>query len=96
VHLVRGKLPETRIAYISIKPSLDRWALVGEMRRANAMIRGFCSGDPLLDFIDVDAPMIGPDGRPRPELFVEDGLHLSRSGYNLWKGLLWRYVMASD
>jgi lysophospholipase L1-like esterase len=27
--------------------------------------------------------MIGPDGKLRPELFLEDGLHLSAEGYEL-------------
>ena len=28
--------------------------------------------------------MLGADGRPRPELYVEDGLHMTREGYLLW------------
>ena len=32
--------------------------------------------------------MIDGDGRPRPELYVEDGLHLSPTGYRLWTEIL--------
>jgi hypothetical protein len=32
--------------------------------------------------------MLGADGKPRPELFVQDGLHLTVEGYTLWTGLL--------
>jgi lysophospholipase L1-like esterase len=32
--------------------------------------------------------MLGPDGKPRAELFVKDGLHLSADGYKLWAALL--------
>jgi lysophospholipase L1-like esterase len=28
--------------------------------------------------------MLGPDGRPRGELFRMDGLHLSPEGYAVW------------
>jgi hypothetical protein len=28
--------------------------------------------------------MLGADGKPRTELFVEDGQHLSRAGFSLW------------
>ena len=28
--------------------------------------------------------MLGDDGRPRRELFVEDGLHMNAEGYRLW------------
>jgi lysophospholipase L1-like esterase len=35
-------------------------------------------------FVDVVPAMIGPDGRPDPELYVKDGLHLSAKGYEVW------------
>ncbi len=41
---------------------------------------------------DVFAPMLDPDGAPRPELFVADGLHLSRAGYEMWREVLKREV----
>ena len=28
--------------------------------------------------------MLNVGGRPRPELYLEDGLHLSPAGYRLW------------
>jgi lysophospholipase L1-like esterase len=28
--------------------------------------------------------MLGDDGMPRKELFIEDGLHLNEKGYELW------------
>lgn len=88
VRAVRAKLPETRIAFVAIKPSLARWAMVGKVREANAAIRAACDADPHLAFVDVDGPMIGWNGQPRRELFVEDGLHLSEEGYELWSTLL--------
>jgi len=81
-------LPETRLVYIAIKPSVDRWALVEEMRTANRAVAAFCAGDARLDFVDIGPPMLGEDGRPRPELFVEDGLHLNDAGYALWTALV--------
>lgn len=82
--LVREKLPKTRILFVSIKPSLARWKLVEVMRDANRRIRSFCDEDELLGYVDIDRPMLGEDGRPRPELFASDGLHLSDAGYKLW------------
>ena len=88
VRIVRDNLPDTRIIFISIKPSISRWHLVEEMRKANKLIRTFAETEERLQFLDVDTPMIGPDGRPRRELFVADGLHLSPAGYRLWTSLL--------
>lgn len=85
---VHSRLPECRIIFIAIKPSLARWNLVETMREANRGIEKLTKTDPRLFFVDVDTPMIGEDGRPRPELFVDDGLHLSAEGYELWSSLL--------
>lgn len=88
VKRVRAALPQTRIIFIAIKPSIARWKLVEKMRQANRLMAEFSRGDPRLAFVDVDAPMIGPDGRPRRDLFVPDGLHLNDKGYELWTSLL--------
>jgi lysophospholipase L1-like esterase len=92
---VRDALPNTRIAYIAIKPSLQRWRLVDKIRAANAAIRRITEGDPLQEFIDIDTPMIGADGLPRMSLFVDDGLHLSAEGYALWTSLVKPKVLAA-
>jgi hypothetical protein len=48
-------------------------------------VRDFIQSDPArLGYIDVATPMLGPDGRPRAELFKADGQHLSAKGYALW------------
>jgi lysophospholipase L1-like esterase len=85
---VHKRLPQTRIVFVAIKPSLARWKLVDEMRRANALIRAVAEKDPRLRFVDVDGPMIGPDGKPREELFRPDGLHLNAKGFELWSRLV--------
>ncbi len=85
---VHAALPTTRVAFVAIKPSLARWALVGKVREANALVRSMCDKDDRLGYVDVDGPMIGWDGRPRADLFVKDGLHLSQKGYDLWNVLV--------
>jgi lysophospholipase L1-like esterase len=88
VKKVHAALPATRVAFIAIKPSIARWALVAKVREANALIRAYCEVDDRLGFVDVDGPMLGWDGKPRKDLFVADGLHLSGKGYDLWTTLV--------
>jgi len=83
-----AKLPQTKIVFIALKPSIQRWSQVHRMRAANVLIRDFCEHDDRLAFLDVDGVMLGWDEKPRKELFVEDGLHLSVQGYQLWNYLL--------
>lgn len=88
VEKVHAALPKTRIAFIAIKPSLQRWALVGKVREANGLVRAFCEGDDRLGYIDVDGPMLGWDEKPRADLFVADGLHMTPKGYEVWTALV--------
>ena len=85
VRLVRAARPGTRVVYISIKPSPSRWALAEKMRAANDLIRDAITRDSLSAFVDVFTPMLGANGRPRPELYVADSLHMSPAGYALWR-----------
>jgi lysophospholipase L1-like esterase len=89
---VHAKLPQTRIVFIGLKPSILRWTLVDRMRSANLMIRGYCEHDDRVAFIDVDGAMLGWDEKPRHELFVSDGLHMTAEGYQLWSFLLRPYL----
>ncbi|MGH8851479.1 MAG: SGNH/GDSL hydrolase family protein [Casimicrobiaceae bacterium] len=89
---VHKALPATRIAFISIKPSPARAALLPEIRRANALVEQFATAHSGVDYIDVYTPMLAADGRPRAELFKPDALHLNARGYALWKSVISRYV----
>ena len=56
------------------------------------IMRAYNERDDRIGFIDFDTLMLGWDEKPRRELFVEDGLHLSPQGYQLWTTVLrpWR------
>ena len=89
---IHASLPETRIAFISIKPSPARAALLPEIRRANALVEQYAAAHPRLVYIDVYTPMLAADGNPRGELFRPDALHLNATGYALWKSVIAQYV----
>jgi lysophospholipase L1-like esterase len=84
VRKIHETLPEARIAVISIKPSIARWNLYNKMKEANERISRLCGENERLAYIDVANHMLGDDGRPRSELFADDGLHLNEAGYQLW------------
>jgi lysophospholipase L1-like esterase len=88
VKVVHGKLPKTGIVFLSIKPSPLRWRLADKMKDANARIEAYCKTDEQLRYVDAATPLLDPDGRPRPELFAKDGLHLNAKGYERWAAVL--------
>lgn len=76
--------------FLGIKPSPARWHLLDRIHRVNSSVAGMIRArrSPSL-FIDTVNPMLSPDGHPDGNLFLDDGLHLSRRGYNLWTQLIW-------
>jgi lysophospholipase L1-like esterase len=89
VEKVHAEMPATKIVVLSIKPSTARWKLADTMQEANALIAATCAETDGVEFLDVWEPMMdGNPGPPSRELFVNDGLHLSDAGYQLWTELL--------
>jgi lysophospholipase L1-like esterase len=91
---VRRDLPGVPVVYLSIKPSVARWSKWPTMRAANNLIRDWAATQRAVNFVDISAVMLDTQGRPRPELFREDGLHMKPAGYALWTAAL-RPVLAA-
>lgn len=85
---VRAALPQTRISFISIKPSPARARLLERAQRANAMVQAWLRTQSNVDYIDVFTPMLDAAGQPRAELFLADRLHLNAEGYQLWHDVI--------
>mgnify|MGYP000668500437 FL=1 len=78
------QLPDLRLYIIGAKPSIARWAIAEQMRRSNAMIQDYCRAKPGFTYIDVWPQLLDGNGQARPELFMEDKLHLNSAGYDQW------------
>ncbi|GKS85117.1 GDSL family lipase [Acidovorax sp. SUPP1855] len=92
VQTVRTELPDTRISYISIKPSPSRVALMPQMQQANALLAQYVRTVPNSDYIDVFSAMLDASGQPRAELFGPDRLHMNDAGYDLWRTVIGAFV----
>jgi len=80
----RAAFPETPVIFLAIKPSIARWALYEKMKEANRLIAEQHKADAHFTALDLGPKMMGEDGKPRAELFIKDGLHLSEEGYRMW------------
>jgi len=85
---VHDALPETKVIFISIKPSIRRWKWIDTIRTANAVVKAYCLKTPHTQFVDIEQQMLGADGKPNPELLVPDGLHMTPAGYRIWTDAL--------
>lgn len=90
--VIRSKYPTVPIAYVAMKPSPSRWHLRAKYIAGNKWIAEFLAGQKNTDFIDVWPVMLGPNGRPKPEIFIGDQLHMNAEGYKLWAPLIERVL----
>jgi lysophospholipase L1-like esterase len=91
---VEAALPDTRIYYVSMKPSRERWADWPQEQSGNALIAAICARDPRLAYIDIATPMLAVGAPPPGDLFAPDGMHASAKGYALWTGIIKPLLMS--
>ncbi|TSA33659.1 MAG: hypothetical protein D4R64_13715 [Porphyromonadaceae bacterium] len=92
VQLIRQKLPQSTICFISAKPSIARWNLKKAYLDFNKLLKEFTLHRPNVYYLDVWDKMIGADGNPKSDIFLEDGLHMNRKGYVIWKELVGEFL----
>ena len=91
--MIRKRLPKTSVLYVSIKPSPSRQNLLTKMREANELIRNFLKKKKRTAFVDIYPDMINDEGKPRPELFIADQLHMNKEGYLIWQKAIKPYLL---
>lgn len=83
--MIRKRLPNTHISFVSMKPSPSRWHLKEKMLQANKSISEFLGSKHNTSYIDIWSAMLNESGLPRPEIFLKDSLHMNGLGYIIWK-----------
>lgn len=84
IALIHGKLPQTTMVIIGIKPSPAHWSRIDTIRRTNSLVKQLISTDPLLAYADVEQRLLGVDAKPRSDFYAENGLNLNERGYEAW------------
>ena len=88
---IRTRFPEAEIYLISPKPSISRWHLKNEYEQTNGLLKRFCELNPNLTWVDVWSPMLGENGEPKADIFLEDDLHMNAKGYDIWQEVMADY-----
>ena len=84
--------PKAKISVISIKPSPNRKRLSKKFIELNSMYKKYISSIEGGTYIDLYHPMLNQMGSIRSELYLSDGLHLSRLGYEIWSSVLKKFL----
>lgn len=80
--------PSRPFGFVSVKPSPARFYINDRIRLFNDVVRADIEARPSGYYVDVYSAMLTDSAGPRPEFFLDDGLHLNREGYRLWGRLL--------
>ena len=91
--MIRKKMPDENIVFVSLKPSPSRRNLMPEMVEANQLIEHFISKKKYTSYVDVYNKMLNPDGSPIGEIFKADSLHMNPKGYAIWQKAIEPYLV---
>lgn len=91
--MIRVKMPQVPVDFISLKPSPSRARLKSKMLEANSLIKKYLAKQKNTSFIDVYHKMLNEDGKPKPEIYVEDSLHMNAKGYAIWQKIIEPYLV---
>jgi lysophospholipase L1-like esterase len=81
---IRTSFPDCKVIVIGIKPSVQRWAMWEDQKKTNELIKEVLAKDSHGTFFDVADTILGADGKPKPEMFIQDGLHVNDVTYKIW------------
>ncbi len=93
VHKIVIHLGSIPVTFMSIKPSPARLGLFNAIVQTNETIRYTIAERDGFSYVDIFHPMLDDARRPRPELYAEDGLHLSAAGYRVWTQVLSAHLL---
>jgi lysophospholipase L1-like esterase len=91
--MIRNKLGNVAVLFISLKPSPSRSRLFPKMIAVNAAIKSFLKKNKKTAFADVYSKMLDDSGEPMKDIFLEDNLHMNAKGYAIWQKVIAPYLI---
>lgn len=92
-NLIRSRLPNVPIVYISMKPSPRREKVLDAMKTGNKQIKKFLRRQKNAVYVDVFNAMLNADGSIRKDIFLDDNLHMNAEGYKIWQPLIEKHLL---
>jgi lysophospholipase L1-like esterase len=85
----RAFLPNTKVFFISIKPSPSRAYYAEKFKIANSLVLQYVKENPNeLFYIDITPAMLDKNGEVDETIFKRDRLHMNSSGYERWTKII--------
>lgn len=81
---VEAVLPGTVVYFVSINTAPSRAGNAPAIDTVNSAIAAAATEDGTLRYIETNAALLGPDGKPDRAKFLSDALHLNETGYAIF------------
>ena len=85
IQSIHGDIP---IFAIETTPTISRWSVWDKISKANGLIKDYTIRKENLNYITTRLDFLDSKGYPREKYFVNDKLHLNKSGYKLWSKII--------
>ncbi len=83
--LIHYNFPDTKIMFLSIKPSPARTLSFKNYKKANRLMERYCALYEYVDYVNIWSRFFNTKGNLIKEYFTEDGIHITNESYSLLK-----------
>lgn len=92
--LIQLHFPKTSIVFVSIKPSPNRnISIRTKYKSANNLLKAYADSHDGITYVSIWDQMLDDKGNPNKKYFLEDGLHMNKSGYEVWQKALMPVIL---
>jgi lysophospholipase L1-like esterase len=81
---IRKALGQVPVVFITPKPSKARWHLKDKYVAYNEALMEWAGEEPDVSVADLWTPMLDEKGVVLQDIFLKDGLHMNKKGYDIW------------
>jgi lysophospholipase L1-like esterase len=93
---LKKALPNTKLVYLAVRPSLARIAIVEKQKQFNTWLANYCKSQKGMFYLDMHSPFYLPDGTVMPDIFIADRLHLNEKGYQIFSGKIRGFIIKNS
>jgi len=89
---VEEKLPATKVIILSNTMAVARKHLKKQFLETNELLKKLIKNHSNSMYVDVSKVILDKNGKPKPEMFVSDSIHLNSEGYKVWSEVLYPVI----
>jgi len=85
---IHEKYPNCEIVLICAKPSIARWDLKPQYDAINSEFKKYADANDKISYANVWDIMLDEKGEVLKDIFIQDGLHMNKKGYDIWDKII--------